>query len=432
MIKMSLERLFTREFENAIRRTLREIKTRHETLAEVRLKEDIKVIEDKLLTSFQPFPKDVVFDEDFLVGAIDGSGVSPLLRYDDVMIHLVTAYLSVHTTGTKIKAPMKKIEVEGYSPIPNGGRLIETFWFSMDEGQMWNHLEKFINRTYMVEDLNTLLYPYFRDISGRKVENIADVIELLGPKYRNITGIKDLVILPPATSVRVIHDIIREITELSLAKRVLKSNLPIKYLLLDTTMTLLIPKGVIHPNLITDYMLRDVVYEARKKGVIVVAIAKSHTIPCTSAIAKLAEAKFGKNAHWFCRLPGEEDLEGKLKILEGRRYIPPRGAVTYIFRFSSTMPVFRLDLDRKWWEKNIYSDNLDEMKENEIILFKELDFMSHDARWYGYPLPLSYAHDGCTIKDVEGMLLAEQAISIAKEEGFEEEKLITPRKLIGI
>lgn len=429
---MSLERLFTKEFENTIRRVLKEIKEKHETLAEVRLEKDIKTIEDKLLTSFKPFPKDVIFKEDFRVGAIDGSGVSPLLRYDDIMVHLVTAYLSVHTTGTKTNSPMKKVEVTDYPPIPDGGRLIEAFWFSMDEGQMWNYLEKFINRTYMINNLDTLLYPYFSDISGRKIESINDIIELLGPKYKNITGIKDLVILPPATSIRIIHDLLREITELSLAKRVLKSGLSIKYLLLDTTMTLLIPKGIIHPNLITDYMLRDVVYEARKKNTIVIAIAKSHTIPCTNAIAKIAEEKFGKNAHWFCRLPGDEDPEGKLKILEGRRYIPPRGAVTYIFRFSPTMPVFRLDLDRKWWEKNIYSDNLKEMKENEKTLFRELDFMSHDARWYGYPAPLSYAHDGCTIKDVEGILLIEQAISIAKEEGFEEEKLITPRKLIGI
>jgi len=132
-------------------------------------------------------------------------------------------------------------------------------------------------------------------------------------------------------------------------------------------------------------------------------------------------------------LPGRDDPDRReLHILEGRGQIPPTHGVTYLFRFSDEMPVLRVDFDRFWWEENIQSQNKKEQKEREIKLFQEIDFLSHDARWYGYPCPLSFAHLLSTIDWESRQFLIERAVTIAKEEGFDEDKIIPFRSRIGI
>ena len=96
------------------------------------------------------------------------------------------------------------------------------------------------------------------------------------------------------------------------------------------------------------------------------------------------------------------------------------------------MPVLRIDFDRIWWNRNILSLDEERSRTKEIQLFQEIDFISHDARWYGYPCPLSFAHLLTMIAGEGRELIAEQAITIAKEEGFDEERLIPARGRIGI
>jgi len=375
-----------------------------------------------LITSFDPYPNDHQFRSDFLVGAVDGSGVSPLIRYDDVMIHLVTAAISIHNTGTQTGRIMETVPIVDCPPLPDRGRTFEAFWFSLEEDTAWNYLETFVKKVYGVEDLNKLMFPYFSDYFSEKITSISKLMNLGITKAKNI---KNLVIYSHFTDTQQIHDAARTILELSLAKKAIDSPLKLKYLFLDSSLTLLIRRDLDYPTPLEDYILRDLCYNARKRGVTILAVSKHHTVPYTSLIAEMAKEKFG-NAHWFCRIPSG------LKILQGKRLIPPRLAVTYLFQFTSDSPVLRLDLDEKWWEKNIRRDDPEEMRNQEIKLFRDIDFFSHDARWFGYPAPLAFAHNECKITGRIKSILVEEAINVAREEGFDGEKLRDARFRIGL
>jgi hypothetical protein len=424
-----LLRGFGKDFDQTLRETLREIKGRGKDQAE-KFEKDRPVL-DKLLTSFSPFPPNHIFEEDFLVGAIDGSGVAPLLQYEDVVVHLVTANLALYTTNSRQGEPMKSLSVDDFPPIPTGGRLTEAFWIPMDETHKGKRFMSFIKKISDVDDVNEILYAFFSEIKGRQISSIEELHHY--PKLRNIKSIEDVVIFPPASAVQRVQDHIRWIGEAALARRTLDSKLNLKYLFLDGALTLLMRERRGYPILVPNYMIRDVCARARKKGTIVAGVSKSHTVPCWGLIAELAESHFGHGCHWFCRLPGDEGPEGKkLNILKGRKQIPPTNGVTYLFRFSDDMPVLRIDFDRIWWNRNILSLDEERSRTKEIQLFQEIDFISHDARWYGYPCPLSFAHLLTTIAGEGRELIAEQAITIAKEEGFDEERLIPARGRIGI
>lgn len=420
---MALEITTSESFEQTVRRALREIKLREKS-KKGQLKDDLPLLK-KMLTSFQPLN---TLKEDFLVGGVDGSGIPPLLRYDDIMIHIITANLAVHNTGSNTDQIMHHVPLTGFPPIPEGGRLIEAFWISMENNLTWKYIEEFVKRVYVVKNINEVLFPLFGDVTGTQVSSFKDIAKL----GLRIDSLENIATLPPASDSRHIHDLMRSITEFALAKRAIESNLTLKYLLIDTSLTLLIPKGRKYSRLIEDYLKRDLCMRARKKGTILLAISKTHTLPCASSIADLAEEEFGKDALWFCRMTGDEDPEGRLSILRDRHYVPPIAAVTYIFRFSRDSPIFRIDLDRNWWKDNIYNEKIQDMKKNEIKLFSEIEYISRDARWFGYPIPLSFAHINCKVSREVASLMIERAISIAKEEGFDDEKLIDPRSRIGL
>jgi hypothetical protein len=424
-----LLRGFGKDFDRTLRETLREIKRRGREQVE-KFEKD-KPMFKELLTNFTPLPPGHVFEEDFLVGAIDGSGVAPLLQYEDIIVHLVTANLALYSTNTQQGEPMKSLSIEHLPPIPADGKLTEAFWIPMDETQKEERFLNFIKKIYCVDDVNEILYAFFSEIKGKPISSIKELHQY--PRMRNIKSIEDVVIFPPASATQRVQDHIRWIAEAALAKRTLESKLNLKYLFLDGALTLLIRERQEHPILVPNYMIRDVCARARKKGTIVAGVSKSHTVPCWGLIADLAKFHFGGGCHWFCRLPGDEGPEGKkLNILKGRRQIPPTNGVTYLFRFSDDMPVLRIDFDRIWWNRNILSKDKKRFKMNEIQLFQEIDFLSHDARWYGYPCPLSFAHLLSTIAGEGRELIVEQAVTIAKEEGFDEEKLIPARGRIGI
>ena len=420
---MTLEIATSESFDHKVRRALREIKLR-ERSKKRQLTDDLPILK-KILTTFQPINS---IKEDFLVGGIDGSGVPPLLRYDDIMIHIITANLAVYNTSPRTDQIMKHVPLTGSSTIPERGQLIEAFWISMEDSLTWKYIEEFIRQIYMVKDVNELLFSFFSDVTGAQVSSLRDIAKL----GLRIDSLEQIATLPPASDIRHIHDLMRTITEFALAKRAIESNLSLKYLFMDTSLTLLIPKGRKYSRLIDDYLKRDLCMRARKRDIILLWVSKTHTIPCASSISDLAEKEFGKDALWFCRITGDEDPEGRLSILHDRHYVPPVAAVTYIFRFSRDSPIFRLDLDRNWWKENIYNAKNTSMKENERKLFGEIEYISRDARWFGYPVPLSFAHINCRVSREEAALMIERAISIAKEEGFDDEKLIDPRSRIGL
>ncbi len=57
-----------------------------------------------------------------------------------------------------------------------------------------------------------------------------------------------------------------------------------------------------------------------------------------------------------------------------------------------------------WWEQNIYDEDPDIQRANEQAVFRDLEFISRDARWYGYPVPLAIAHEKCVLKFKEVLI----------------------------
>jgi len=421
---VSIDNFFSKAFDEEIRDTFKTIKERNITQAK-KLNQDLKKL-DYLLRTFETFPPAHTFDEDFLVAAVDGSGISSLCTYEDNFVQLVTAATSIHDTNTRENKPMKFKVIDNI--IPNKGIIIKIFNFPAERELFIQQFIDFCKSVYPMSDLIDPILSHMTEYSkwDPKAFQITSEKELI---KRIASSLRDYILFPSPLQEDNILQAVREIVEYSLAKQVVLCDLPIKYLILDGSLTIFPPGRQKVP--LGDYLLRDLCLNARKHNIILCGLSKTHTLPGATLISDIAKERFGSNAHWFCRIPGRKDPHGKLSIYENRE-IPPAMAITYIFKFSKTSPIFRIDFDYFWWIKHIYNTDKEIMKEHEIALFRELDFMSHEANWYGYPCPPGFAHKKCTITHVIRELLTSRAIQIAKEMGISEEHLISARKKIGL
>ena len=66
--------------------------------------------------------------------------------------------------------------------------------------------------------------------------------------------------------------------------------------------------------------------------------------------------------------------------------------------------------------------DLAEDMEEAKTLFKELEFMSRDARWYGYPVALALAHESCKLSHEDLGLAREVCRDVRFEMGFGSDK----------
>ncbi|GAG79186.1 unnamed protein product, partial [marine sediment metagenome] len=216
-----------------------------------------------------------------------------------------------------------------------------------------------------------------------------------------------------------VHDELRKASEYAAVRNLLNSDLQPKYVLLDGAMSVFMHPARQYPSMPGGFMLRDLCTLARQKQVILCAVSKNHTIPFAHRIAKMAKDNFGVGAKWFCLLPSRDDPGGGLNIIDDRAYIPPVLAVPYLFSFSRNNRPSRIDFDRVWWLENIFVPG-DPMttRENEKALFKELEFMSRDARWYGYPVALALAHESCKLSFEDLRLAREISSDVLKEIGL--------------
>lgn len=421
---MSIDTFFSKTFDEEMRDTFKLLKERSITQAK-KLNQDLQRLENLLMT-FEPFPLAHKFDEDFLVAAVDGSGISSLCNFEDNFIQLVTAATVIHNTNTHENKPMKFIALDNV--IPNNGLLTKVFNFSADRSLFIQQLIDFCESVYPMQDLVDPILSHMTEYSEWDPEEfqITDKNKLI---KKIASELLNYILFPSPLQEDNILQSVREIAEYSLAKQVVLSDLPIKYLILDGSLTIFPPGRQKVP--IGDYLLRDLCLNSRKHNIIVCGLSKTHTLPGATQISDIAKERFGSNSHWFCRIPGREDPQGKLSIYENRE-IPPAMAVTYIFKFSETSPIFRIDFDYFWWMESIFNTDEEIMKDHEIALFRELDFMSHEANWYGYPCPPGFAHKKCTLTYIVREVLTSRAIQIAKEFGIKEEHLISARKKIGL
>ncbi len=417
-----LEKILTKGFRRILEATFNDIKNQQDRRDEEEFAKDEVRIKEELLDTVEPYPSDVILDDDFIIAAIDGSGNSNLVTLDDIRVHLLsssTIVLSTNSAAGQYFEPLEREMIEGeLGEQPH----LDSHWHSGVRGDAQEKLAESLESIYPLKDIGEIILPFFRDFTNGSINSTSDIGKSLdyGKYVNDLREIKSLISRQQLLTNPIVHDELRTVTELAAARKVLDSNLKPKYLLLDGALSVFLHFVRKYPSMPSGFMLRDVCTLARKKGVIVAAVSKNHTIPFAHRIAKMARDNFGDHAKWFCHLPTEGDPGGGLHIYEDRTYIPPTLAVPYLFSFSRDNRPSRVDFDRIWWLENIFvPNNPKATRDNEKELFRDLEFMSRDARWYGYPVALGLAHETCKISYEDVRLAREIVEDILRSMGQE-------------
>ncbi|MFW9908993.1 MAG: DNA double-strand break repair nuclease NurA [Candidatus Thorarchaeota archaeon] len=407
-----LEKILTEKFRRILEATFTDIQNQQDRRDEEEFAKDELRIKEELLDTVDTYPSNIVLDEDFLVAAVDGSGNSNLVTLDDIRVHLLSSAAVVLNTGTKtgkLLEPLNRKIIE--SELGDQPHL-DSHWHSGVRGDAKEKLAEALEHIYPLKDLADVILPFFRDHTNGSINTLNDIGKSLeyGKFVENLKSMKDLISREQMLTNPIVHDELRTVKEYAAARDVITSNLNPKYLLLDGAMSVFMHFVRKYPTMPSGFLLRELCSLARKKGIIVAAVSKNHTIPFAHRIANMAAEKFGSNAKWFCHLPSREDPGEGLHIYEDRTYIPPVLAVPYLFSFSRDNRPSRIDFDRIWWKENIFvPGNPTATRANEKELFRDLEFLSRDARWYGYPVALGLAHEACKMS-YEDIRLAREIV----------------------
>lgn len=344
---------------------------------------------NKLCGNIIPYTHCTTVGEDFRMGAIDGSGEFPILQQDDVFVHLAVAAGRVFNT---VATAQHKLSSH-HSP----NSLFKGYIIIRDDD------ESIIDGYQKL--LNDLLSIDIKDLT--KNSDYCYLFSKFGKPLRPNDVRWDRFPFSKASQVATHAYLIRTVTELCMAIRLLSSTQP-KYLLLDTSMVyFLLGETLYLPELLRRYLI----CRANEKGSCVIALNKSHNIPNGDLIGRYAREKFGYKDHWFLRLPSRSLNEDIPKFLHDKE-IPPKLCVSYLFKFHATSFPMRIDVDADWWKKHIDHD-----RDAEMRLFSELDFTCHDVRSYGYPYPLHAAHRAASLTKQERKAIRDILLQTAQSEG---------------
>jgi len=395
-----LEKILTKSFRRLLEFTYKDIQNQLDRREIEELEEDKVRIQEDLLDTIDPYPSNIILENDFVVAAIDGSGNSNLATFDDVRVHLLSAstiLLNTNTTNGQLFEPLdNELVTAEIGEQPH----LDTHWHSGVRDDARAKLAETLERFYPEKDVGNIILPFFQDHTTGSINTKTDIGKSLeyGKYIKYLQNIEELVSRGQKLTNPAIHDELRTVLEYSAARNILTSTFQPKYLLLDGALSVFLHHNRKYPSMPSGFMLREICSLARKKGTILAAVSKNHTIPFAHKIANMAKEKFGDGGKWFCLLPSREEPGGTLRILENRSYVPPTLAIPYLFSFSRDNRPSRIDFDRIWWRENIFVPN-DPLttRINEKALFQELEFMSRDARWYGYPVALGLAHENCKI-----------------------------------
>jgi len=88
-----LEKILAKKFRQTLKLVFSDIQNNQDRRDEQEFAKDEVRIKEKLLATIDPFPSDVVLDDDFLVAAVDGSGTDSLVVLDDIRVHLLSTCL---------------------------------------------------------------------------------------------------------------------------------------------------------------------------------------------------------------------------------------------------------------------------------------------------------------------------------------------------
>jgi hypothetical protein len=331
--------------------------------------------------------------EEFRIAGVDGSGDYPSFSYADSFVYVATASGTVFRTESLHGLVEEQVLVE-----PN----LELVWLPEDRAKADG---QWINA--------------FSSLAGRPVNDVislSDYSVLKKVHAGSGAAIEDLV-LPRASDTSNCGIQLRSVAEWGTALRLIESDPPCRYVLMDTTLSLPFIKTKDN-SLFHEHLKRLCCVRARERGINLFTISKSHGMPSIELIEALAKEALGlpdgKVAeHWFLRLPVKEvddwSIEG---VVEGRQ-IPPIGAITYLFRLHKNTPVMRIDMNRVWWEERFKDNSAAELK-----IFEELDYSGHDQRAYGYPFPIKACHDRTRLSMAERSVLKKQIIDAAVSKGM--------------
>jgi hypothetical protein len=419
-----LEKILAENFRKTLKLVFSDINNQQERRDEQEFVKDEARIREKLLSKIDPYPSDVILDKDFLVAAIDGSGTESLVTIDDVRVHLLSTSTVVLDTSTNSDSVFSYIDRSILEGELGEQPHIDAHWHSGVRNDAREKMAESLAEIYPLKDVISIILPFFRDYTGGKISSFSDISGTeFAPSSERLREMASLISREQVLTNATVHEELRKVSEYAAARRLLESDLCPKYLLLDGAMSIFMHFVRHYPSMPSGFMLRDLCSLARQKGVILCAVSKNHTIPFAHRIANVARDKFGDGAKWFCHLPSTEDPGGGLHIIEERTYIPPMLAVPYLFSFSRDNRPSRIDFDRIWWLQNIFVDgDPRETRENEQALFRELEFMSRDARWYGYPVALALAHESCKLSYEDLRIAKEIVRDVRHELGFEDRK----------
>jgi hypothetical protein len=327
-------------------------------------------------------------DENFLIGAVDGSGDYPVFQQDDIFIYLVTSSAQLYQTDTNRQHKLSRFLIDN------------------------EYLRHYLVLPGNPEGLYKEYQKYFRFLTGKSLQQVlenSDYIEVYSSFGKKVTPEQiswDNLSIPHASQVSTQQYLIRTMAELAKAIHVL--NTKPKYVLIDTSFVyFLLGEAFYLPEILKRYL--KVLGLRQNTGLI--ALSKSHNIPSGDLLARKAN-EIGYKDHWYLRLPSSDLEESVPGFLEGRE-IPPKLCVSYLFKFHGTMFPMRIDVDVNWWIKNINNDQT-----TEKAFFRDLDYCCHDVRCYGYPYPLYAAHRSASLTKRERRTIRDILRKFAMKEGL--------------
>jgi hypothetical protein len=334
----------------------------------------------------------------FSIAGVDGSGDFPALSYSDSFVYITVA----HGTNYRVVPGPTLRELDTADPI--------------------------IEFTWMPESADRLRAAWdgaFENLSGYSMESVVERSDyrildaVLSGSHKSVQDHIEDMLRPHASDAGNISIQLRTTAELGTALRLIESTDAPNFVLVDTTMSLPMV-GRKNASLFYEHLKRLCCVEARNRGIGFFAISKSHGLPSIEQLDQIAKDKQSANelpGHWFLRIPTETHDGWKLPLLRDRP-VPPVGAISYLVRFHTRVPVLRIDMDIEYWKKYVLSESEYQTRENEIAILRDLDFSGHEQRSYGYPYPLKAGHDRASLTDAERVAFKKWIVDAAVEAGI--------------
>lgn len=335
------------------------------------------------------------------IGAADGSGDYPAISYADSFVYVSVAQ-AAHYQADSVTGLLEP------GPVPD--QVVDIAWIPENEAERRSAFDQsFAALTDMsLRELIALSdYRFLKDATAHKRHTIDELLENL--------------VRPHAADAGNIGLQLRSTAELAALLRLVHQPARPTYLLMDGTFALpLVSRKQL--SLFYEHLKRFCCVAARQSGIGFFALSKSHGLPAMEIIEELTRTKAGADPgqvaeHWYLRLPLDKIDDWQLELTNGRQ-LPPVGAVTYLVRFHHSTPVMRLDMDIEYWRQNVRGASAAITQANEVRIFQDLDYASHDQRCYGYPYPLKAAHDRVSLTQAERVALRKQIIDAALQVGM--------------